>query len=72
MKDYYAILAVTPAAEDVVIRAAYKALVQRYHPDRHPGDQTEANAKMAEINEAFSVLSDPMKRKQYDIDHFVL
>jgi uncharacterized protein YlxW (UPF0749 family) len=68
MKDYYVILGVVPTAEDVVIRAAYKALVQRYHPDRCSGDQTEANAKMAEINEAYGLLSDPVKRKQYDAD----
>lgn len=65
MKDYYAILGVVPAAEDVVIRAAYKALAQRYHPDRNPGS-AEAAAKMAEINEAYGVLSDPTKRKAYD------
>jgi curved DNA-binding protein CbpA len=36
-KDYYAILGLTPSAEEVVIRAAYKALAQRYHPDRTKG-----------------------------------
>ena len=71
MKDYYANLGVVPTAEDVVIRAAYKALVQRYHPDRYSGDQAEANAKMAEINEAYGVLSDPIMRKQYDVDRGV-
>lgn len=52
MTDYYAILGVVPSAEDVVIRAAWKALVQRYHPDRFTGDVAKANARMAEINEA--------------------
>lgn len=62
MKDYYAILGVVSSAEDVVIRAAYRALAQRYHPDRYSGDP----ARMAEINEAYSILSDAEKRKIYD------
>jgi curved DNA-binding protein CbpA len=65
-KDYYATLGVLPNAEDVVIRAAYKALAQRYHPDRYEGDSVEATRRMAEINEAYSILSDPLKRKEYD------
>lgn len=68
-KDYYAILGVTPFAEDIVIRAAYKALAQRYHPDRYQGSAEEANRKMVEINEAFAVLGDPIKRKEYDTKH---
>jgi len=66
MKDYYAILGVVPSAEDVVIRAAWKALAQRYHPDRFVGDVAEANKRMAEINEGYNVLSDPVQRKAYD------
>lgn len=66
MKDYYAILGVVPSAEDVVIRAAWKALAQRYHPDRFAGNIAEANARMAEINEAYNVLSDSVQRKAYD------
>lgn len=65
MKDYYAILGVVPSAEDVVIRAAWKALAQRYHPDRNPGS-AEAAAKMVELNEAYNILSDPVQRKNYD------
>jgi len=65
-KDYYAILGVLPIAEDVVIRAAYKALAQRYHPDRFGGAPEEAHRRMADINEAYSVLSDHAKRKKYD------
>lgn len=65
-KDYYAILGVLPTAEEVVIRAAYRALSQRYHPDRFEGDKQEANRKMAEINEAYSILSDADRRKEYD------
>jgi|UniRef100_UPI00404775FF hypothetical protein len=65
-KDYYRILGVLDDAEDIIIRAAYKALAQRYHPDKWLGSPEEANRRMAEINEAYSVLSDPIKRKQYD------
>jgi curved DNA-binding protein CbpA len=68
MKSYYATLGVLPTAEDAVIRAAYKALAQRYHPDRNPGS-AEAAAKMAELNEAYDVLSDPERRKRYDELH---
>lgn len=65
-KDYYAVLGVLPTAEVVVIRAAYKALAQRYHPDRNIGTADEAHRKMAEINEAFQVLSSPEIRQKYD------
>jgi curved DNA-binding protein CbpA len=63
-KDYYSILGVLPTAEDAVIRAAYKALAQRYHPDRN--SSADAKERMAEINEAYGVLSDSAKRKAYD------
>ena len=66
MKDYYAILGVVPSAEGVVIRAAWKALAQRYHPDRFVGDAAEANKRMAEINEGYNILSDPFQRIAYD------
>ncbi|MFM7010173.1 MAG: DnaJ domain-containing protein, partial [Betaproteobacteria bacterium] len=66
MKDYYRILGVLDDAEDIIIRAAYKALAQRYHPDKWTGDKEQANRKMSEINEAYEVLSDAAKRKAYD------
>ena len=59
-KDYYAVLGVLPTAEDAVIRAAYKALAQRYHPDRN--DSESAKERMQEINEAYSILSDSKTR----------
>lgn len=65
-KDYYRILGVLDDAEDVVIRAAYKALAQRYHPDKWTGDKEEANRRMQAINEAYAILSDSIKRQQYD------
>ena len=65
-KNFYQILGVTQDAEDFVIRAAYKALAQRYHPDKYQGSSDEAIAKMHLINEAYGILSDTQKRKIYD------
>ena len=64
--DYYRILGVLDDAEDIVIRAAYRALAQRYHPDKWTGDQAEATRRTAEINKAYAVLSDTEKRAAYD------
>jgi curved DNA-binding protein CbpA len=65
-KDYYAILGVASTAEDVVIRAAYKALVQRYHPDRASSSEGDTTEKVAEINEAYRILSNQETRNEYD------
>jgi hypothetical protein len=65
-KDYYRILGVLDDAEDIVIRATYKVLAQKYHPDRWQGDAGEATRRMAEINTAYAVLSDAEKRAAYD------
>ena len=65
-KDYYAILGVHPTAEKAVIEAAYKALAKRYHPDMNRDNSDEAKRRMQEINEAYSILSDSNKRKEYD------
>lgn len=66
-KDYYATLGVLPSAEDIVIRAAYKVLAQRYHPDRFSsGSKEQVTQRMVEINEAYAVLSDPNQRREYD------
>jgi hypothetical protein len=64
--DYYAILGVHPTAEDVVIRAAYKALAQRYHPDRFAGSKDEAHRRMSDLTKAYEVLADPVRRPKYD------
>ncbi len=64
--DLYAELGVTPQAEPEVIRAAFRALAQRYHPDRQAGASTLWAAKMARINLAYSVLSQPERRRAYD------
>jgi len=65
-QDYYAILGVLPAAEDVVIRAAYRALSQKYHPDKLNGERADAARRMQQLNEAYEVLSNANKREQYD------
>lgn len=64
--DLYSVLGVLPEAETVVITAVYRALAQRYHPDRWKGDPNEAHERMAAINAAYSVLSDSSSRAQYD------
>jgi hypothetical protein len=61
----YEILEVSPRARPAVIRAAYRSLVQEYHPDRNCGDP-EAAERMAVINNAYAVLADPLQRAQYD------
>ena len=65
-KDYYQILGVPRNASDDEIKKAYRKLAMQYHPDRNLGKEKWANEKFKEINEAFCVLGDPEKRKQYD------
>jgi curved DNA-binding protein CbpA len=67
MKDHYQVLGVLKEVDDVVIKAAYKALAQKYHPDKHPEQKAEYNRIMSELNEAFSVLGFKHKRKEYDL-----
>lgn len=65
-KDYYKILGVSKNATGGEVKKAYRNLAMKYHPDRNPGKEREANEKFKEINEAYEVLGDPQKRKQYD------
>lgn len=65
VKDYYQILGLSRDATLDQIKAAYRKLALKYHPDRNPGNK-EAEEKFKEISEAYSVLSDPEKRKIYD------
>ncbi|MBE0479851.1 MAG: DnaJ domain-containing protein [Dehalococcoidia bacterium] len=65
-KDYYQVLGVARGATDDDIKKAYRKLAMQYHPDRNPCKESWANEKFKEINEAFSVLGDPEKRKRYD------
>jgi len=65
-KDYYQILGVNRNASDAEIKKAYRKLAMQYHPDRNPGKEEWANKRFKEINEAYAVLGDPQKRRQYD------
>jgi len=65
-KDYYQVLGVPRDATEAQIKKAYRKLAMQYHPDRNPGKEEWANKRFKEINEAFGVLGDPGKRKQYD------
>jgi|HubBroStandDraft_2_1064218.scaffolds.fasta_scaffold1101523_1 DnaJ-class molecular chaperone len=51
--DYYSVLGVLPSAEMIVVRAAYRALAQKYHPDKWVGEKSEAHRRMKEINDAY-------------------
>ncbi len=64
-RDYYEVLGVGRDADDAAIKKAYRVLAKKYHPDMNPGD-AEAEKKFKEASEAYAVLSDPDKRRQYD------
>jgi hypothetical protein len=64
-KDYYAILEISRNASAKEIKQAYRRLAQRYHPDIHPGDKFDEEMFKA-VNEAYEVLSNPEKRREYD------
>ncbi|MDD6492328.1 MAG: molecular chaperone DnaJ [Firmicutes bacterium] len=64
-RDYYEVLGVDKNADDATIKKAYRALAKKYHPDMNPGD-AEAEKKFKEASEAYAILSDPEKKRQYD------
>ena len=64
-RDYYEVLGVDKNADDAAIKKAYRVLAKKYHPDMNPGD-AEAEKKFKEASEAYAILSDPEKRRQYD------
>jgi len=66
-KDYYRILGVSRGASREEIRKAYRRLARRHHPDRNEGDPA-CEERLKEINEAYSVLGDPEKKKVYDAE----
>ena len=69
-KDFYKLLGVNRSTSVADIKKAYRKLARKYHPDLNPGDKT-AETKFKEIQEAYSVLSDAKKKKQYDQFGFV-
>ena len=64
-RDYYEVLGVPKDADEAALKKAYRVLAKKYHPDANPGDK-EAEVKFKEASEAYSVLSDPEKRRKYD------
>jgi DnaJ-class molecular chaperone len=67
MKDYYQILGVPDNASQEEIKNAFRKLAFKYHPDKNPGKEKEAEVKFKEVSEAYAVLGDAEKRKQYDM-----
>ena len=65
MRDYYEILGVERSADDGALKASFRKLAMEHHPDRNGGCE-EAEGRFKEINEAYSILSDPQKRAAYD------
>ena len=65
MKDYYTILGVDRKVSDEELKKAYRKLSMKYHPDKNPDDK-KAEEKFKEVNEAYSTLSNPEKRREYD------
>ena len=64
-RDYYEVLGVSKDADEDTLKKAYRKLAKKYHPDANPGDK-EAEAKFKEASEAYAILSDADKRRQYD------
>ena len=64
-KDYYQILGLDRDASEDEMKKAYRKLALRYHPDHHP-DDPKSEEKFKEVSEAYAVLSDPKKKKEYD------
>ena len=66
MKDYYQVLGLSKDASSGEIKKTFRRLALRYHPDRNPQSQKQAEEKFKEINEAYEVLGNEHKRRQYD------
>jgi|UniRef100_UPI004027724D molecular chaperone DnaJ len=64
-RDYYEVLGIPKTATEAEIKKAFRTTAKKYHPDMHPGDK-ECEEKFKEAQEAYAVLSDPDKRRQYD------
>ena len=66
LRDYYDILGISKDATEDEIKSAYRNLAKKYHPDLNPGDE-EAENNFKEAAEAYEILSDPSKRRRYDL-----
>ena len=64
-RDYYEVLGVARTANDEELKKAYRRCAMKFHPDRNPGDAA-AEASFKECKEAYEVLSDPVKREEYN------
>ena len=65
--DCYAILGVGPTADETVIHEAFETLSQQYHPDHFAGPKEEAELKLSTLVSAYAILSDPVRRRRYDL-----
>ena len=65
-RDLYEVLGISKTADEKTIKKAYRKLAKKYHPDMNPGDKT-AEQKFKEATDAYNILSDPEKRKLYDL-----
>ena len=66
MNDYYEILGVGENADADEVKSAFRKLAFEHHPDRNPGNEKQAEEKFKKINEAYSVLCDERRRREYD------
>ena len=66
MSDYYSTLGVERKASEEDVKKAYKALAKKWHPDKNPNNQDVATRKFKEVSEAYQVLGDSVKRREYD------
>ena len=64
-RDYYEVLGVSRNADAGTIKKAYRKLAKKYHPDTNPGDK-QAEKSFKEVTEAYTILSDPEKKRLYD------
>ena len=66
--NYYTVLGITKDANEEEIKKAYKKLAMKYHPDKNPdGEKETAEAEFKKISEAYSIIGDPIKRRNYDL-----